>query len=107
MPSYVTDSPIDAREYILRDLGDVRLSTSAQQMPMIERLRRIVPFEGFAFSGLDIEGCHIGRGVYLATNLPQAFTKLYQDERLRPTPWPPYSGKIIQSFGGMTSIAAI
>jgi DNA-binding CsgD family transcriptional regulator len=82
MPSYVSDTVLDARAYIMRDLGDVRLSASARQMPVIERLRRIVSFEGFAFSGLDIDGCEMGRGVYLATNLPAEFTKTYLDERL-------------------------
>jgi DNA-binding CsgD family transcriptional regulator len=82
MPSYVSDTVLDARAYIMRELGDVRLSASARQMPIIERLRGIVSFDGFAFSGLDIDGCEMGRGVYLATNLPPEFTKAYLDERL-------------------------
>jgi len=42
----------------------------------------MVPFEGFSFTGLDVDGCELGRGVYLATNLPSAFTSLYTAERL-------------------------
>ncbi|WFU07557.1 LuxR C-terminal-related transcriptional regulator (plasmid) [Rhizobium sp. CB3171] len=47
---------------------------------LIERLREIVPFDNYCISGLDIEGCRVGSGVYLSSDLPEPLLREYRDE---------------------------
>ena len=47
---------------------------------LIEKTRRIVPFDGIAVSGLDREGCRFGTGLFLASDLPPLFLEAYVQE---------------------------
>ena len=81
MPSYVTPSSTDTRSHVLQELEAVRLKGTEHHLPLVERLRRIVPFDDFSFTGLDLEGCDVGQGIYLASSLPQGFTRAYTEKK--------------------------
>lgn len=47
---------------------------------LLRRLRKIVPFDNFCISGLDLEGYRVGAGIYLAADLPEALLTEYRDK---------------------------
>lgn len=83
MPSYTRLHNESESSIVFQELMASRASSGpSAPSAMVERLRQIVPFDGFSFSGLDIDGCELGRGAYLSTNLPEKFTALYTEARL-------------------------
>ncbi|WP_245531312.1 helix-turn-helix transcriptional regulator [Asticcacaulis biprosthecium] len=52
--------------------------------PNIQALRRIVPFDFFAMSGMAPFGLGVGRGVMLATDMPEDFIRKFLAEKLYP-----------------------
>lgn len=50
-------------------------------LAIMDRLRRIVPFDGFAVSGLDVEDCRVGKGIFLAASYPTDLTGRYVREQ--------------------------
>lgn len=50
--------------------------------PFMERLRKAVPFDFFAVSGLDLDGYRFGSGHSIDTDLPPAFLDAYYGDNL-------------------------
>ncbi len=65
-----------------RDLTAVPQHRFFASDPVVDRLRRAVPFDHIAVSGLDLEGYNFGRGVSVDTDLPPAYVETYARERL-------------------------
>lgn len=65
-----------------RDLNSVPQHRYFTSNPVVDRLRRAVPFDHIVISGLDLEGYHFGRGVSVDTDLPPAYVETYARERL-------------------------
>jgi DNA-binding CsgD family transcriptional regulator len=80
MPSYVSREAFDARSYAVRELGNINVDVGAEPA-VARRLRKIVSFDTCTFSGLDIEGCEFGAGVYLTSSLPEVVTQTYSREK--------------------------
>jgi DNA-binding CsgD family transcriptional regulator len=79
----IASRPGDDEERIARaEIVALYGGDSVAHATIIERVRRAVEFNGFAFSGLDLDHCRVGRGLYLATNLPEAMSQLYVREQL-------------------------
>ena len=78
----VLSESVELDEIAQRELAALGGINSIAHAPIIERLRRAVDFDGFAFSGLDLDNCRVGRGLFLATNLPDGLTQLYAREQL-------------------------
>lgn len=53
--------------------------------PFIERLRRAVPFDFFAVSGLDLDGYRFGSGHSIDSDVPPAFLDAYYGDDLLKT----------------------
>ncbi len=66
MVSYVRKQIDDDRRLLMRELTSVRVNERAREHPLVSRIRALVPFDSIALSGIDLEGCRLGSGVYLA-----------------------------------------
>ncbi|KQR75898.1 DNA-binding protein [Rhizobium sp. Leaf384] len=75
-------SPLSPLRSEWRDLRTVPRHRYFTSNPVVDRLRRAVPFDHIAISGLDLEGYHIGRGASVDTDLPPAYIEAYDRERL-------------------------
>ncbi|MCJ8150898.1 MULTISPECIES: helix-turn-helix transcriptional regulator [Shinella] len=53
--------------------------------PFMEKLRKAVPFDFFAVSGLDLDGYRFGSGHSIDTDLPPAFLDAYYGDNLLKT----------------------
>lgn len=70
------------------DLQSVPTRRYVGQHPFMERLRKAVPFDFFAVSGLDLDGYRFGSGRSIDTDLPPAFLDAYYgDSLLRADPF--------------------
>ncbi len=81
-----------------RDLTAVPQHRFFASDPVVDRLRRAVPFDHIAVSGLDLEGYNFGRGVSVDTDLPPAYVETYARERLYeidPFVQAAFSGKLV------------
>lgn len=82
MPSYVAARTSDIGLQALLETRSSAFGTARAEYPLLMRLRQIVPFEHFAISGLNYEGFGIGKGVFLASNLPVEAIEAYLERRL-------------------------
>ena len=82
MPSYVRSRLLSAREFAVSELDNLKKVDPVFQLPVIEHLRQVVPFEQYLFGGVDIDGCQTGKGVVLATDMPLDLIKSYQAQNL-------------------------
>ncbi|OOO27842.1 DNA-binding protein [Agrobacterium salinitolerans] len=67
------------------DLRSVPTRRYVSQHPFIQRLRKAVPFDFFAVSGLDLNGYRFGSGHSIDTDLPPAFLDAYYGDNLLKT----------------------
>ncbi|KQS64627.1 DNA-binding protein [Rhizobium sp. Leaf371] len=65
-----------------RDLRTVPSHRYFASNPVVDRLRRAVPFDYISISGLDLEGYRFGQGASVDTDLPPAFIETYVREHL-------------------------
>jgi DNA-binding CsgD family transcriptional regulator len=65
-----------------RDLRSVPRHRYFRFHPIVDRMRKAVPFDHISISGLDLDGYHFGRGLSVDTDLPPAFVEAYDRERL-------------------------
>lgn len=65
-----------------RDLKSVPPHRFFSYLPIVDRLRRAVPFDHVAISGLDIEGYRFGAGVSVDTDLPVEYVESYARDEL-------------------------
>ncbi|MCA1936306.1 helix-turn-helix transcriptional regulator [Asticcacaulis sp.] len=82
MPSYISKRVADpARQAAMEVIANQFGRTHARH-PLMETLRQIVPFDSFAMSGMAFFGLGVGRGVMLASDMPEAFIRLFLTEKL-------------------------
>ena len=67
------------------DLSDVPPHRLLRESPILEFLRKAVPFEHVAVGGLDLEGYNFGHGHSIDTDMPPAFIETYFAEGLGQT----------------------
>ena len=77
MASYVRRPKSSDHDLLLRELRSIGAEQKFREHPLVANLRRLVPFEHFTFSGLDLDGFRVGSGAHLATNMPDRFLKGY------------------------------
>lgn len=77
MASYVRRHDPSDRDHLLKELRAAGTDPRAGEHPLVSNLRKLVPFEHFTFSGLDLDGFRVGRGAHLATNMPERFLRGY------------------------------
>ena len=82
MPSYVRSRLLNAREFAVAELDNLKQVDPVFQLPVIEHLRQVVPFDQYLFGGVDIDGCQTGKSVVLATDMPLDLVKSYQGQGL-------------------------
>jgi len=80
MASYVRRYDLSDQDRLLKELRE-KDGRSIGEHPLVSGLRKLVPFEHFTFSGLDLDGFRVGRGAHLATNLPERFLRGYLAQR--------------------------
>lgn len=79
MASYVRRPKSSHSDLLLKELRSIGAEQRFREHPLIANLKRLVPFEHFTFSGLDLDGFRVGCGAHLATNMPDRFLKGYFD----------------------------
>jgi len=77
MASYRTKRIFDPREQALREAAANQWGTVHGDQAIISRLRKIVPFDQYALSGLDYPGLGLGAGIMLASDMPSNFLKQF------------------------------
>jgi LuxR family transcriptional regulator len=77
MASYVRRHDHSDRDRLLKELRSVGSGSARGEHPLVSNLRKLVAFEHFTFSGLDLDGFRVGRGAHLATNMPERFLRGY------------------------------
>lgn len=82
MASYNTKRVYDPKAQALRDVTANKWGTLHANHAMISRLRKIVPFDQYALSGLDYPGLGLGAGVMLASDMPEDFLKQFLERGL-------------------------
>jgi DNA-binding CsgD family transcriptional regulator len=70
------------RDYALRYLAGRPANDDASGTALLETLRRIVPFDQYCISGLDIDGCQVGGGIFLSSNFSREFLEEYTESQL-------------------------
>ena len=80
MASYVRRYDQSNRDHLLRELRAAGSAPSRGEHLLVSNLRKLVPFEHFTFSGLDLDGFRVGRGAHLATNMPGRFLLGYLEQ---------------------------
>lgn len=78
MASYVRRATASDRDYLLRELRTMRSDASAREHPLIAKFKKMVDFEHFTFSGLDLDGFRVGTAAHLVTNMPDRFLDGYR-----------------------------
>lgn len=75
----------------LEDAPDLQSLLTRRQVvahPFVERLRKAVPFDFFAVSGLDLDGYRFGSGHSIDSDVPPAFLDAYYgDDLLKSDPF--------------------
>jgi hypothetical protein len=64
-----------------KEFLSLRAEAAPNENEFITRLRKILPFDAICISGLNIDGCGLGRGVYLFNSSPKDFARFYTQER--------------------------
>ncbi len=82
MPSYVRSRLLSAREFAVSELTHLKTLDPVFQLPVIEHLQQVVPFEHYYFGGVDLDGCQTGKGVVLATDMADDLIESYQGQNL-------------------------
>lgn len=82
MPSYASKRVRDPAQQAAMEVVANQFGRVNANHPVIERLRRAVPFDYFAISGIAFFGLGVGRGVMLATDMPEAFIRIFVAEKL-------------------------
>lgn len=77
MPSYVRTRLLAAREFAISELANLQESHPAYDRGIIESLRKIIPFDYFFFSGVDLDNCHTGANIVLMSDMPEAGVTAY------------------------------
>ncbi|ESQ88322.1 hypothetical protein ABAC460_16815 [Asticcacaulis sp. AC460] len=77
MPSYVRTRLLAAREFAIEELAELRMHHPAYDQAIIESLRKIIPFDYFFFSGVDLDNCHTGANMVLMSDMPAAGIAAY------------------------------
>ncbi|EGF89664.1 bacterial regulatory protein, luxR family protein [Asticcacaulis biprosthecium C19] len=72
MPSYVRTRLLAAREFATGELAELRARHPAYDRAIIESLRKVIPFDYFFFSGVDLDNCHTGANMVLMSDMPEA-----------------------------------
>lgn len=78
MPSCALVSSLDDYD----DLADVPRLRRLRENPIVEFLRKAVPFQHVAVGGLDLDGYKFGHGHSIDTDMPPAFIETYFSEGL-------------------------
>ncbi|OJF94415.1 helix-turn-helix transcriptional regulator [Pararhizobium antarcticum] len=73
-------SPNALDDYI--DLRSVPKHRHFGQHPIVDRLRRAVPFDYIIISGIDVENFRFGDGFSIDTDIPPAFLEAYHADQL-------------------------
>jgi len=71
MPSYVRTRLLAAREFAISELANLQTSHPAYDRGIVEDLRKIIPFEYYFFSGVDLDNCHTGANIVLMSDMPE------------------------------------
>ncbi len=82
MPSYKTPRLVSARDQASREVRANQWGAKNADHAIIRRLRKIVPFDQYAVSGLDYPGLGVGAGVMLASDMPSDFLKTFVERGL-------------------------
>ncbi len=82
MPSYVRSRLLNAREFAVAELDNLKKVDPVFQLPVIEHLRQVVSFEQYLFGGVDLDGCQTGKSVVLATDMSLDLIRTYQAQAL-------------------------
>lgn len=82
MPSYIAKRVADPARQAAMEVIANRFGRAHATHPMMAALRQIVPFDSFAMSGMAFFGLGVGRGVMLATDMPEAFIRQFLSENL-------------------------
>lgn len=82
MPTYVAEKLIAADAQAKAQAVATAWGTAAADPDKIKDLRRIVPFEHYAFSGLNYPGLGVGAGIMLASDMPKAFLEEFLSQEL-------------------------
>lgn len=77
MPSYVRTRLLAAREFAIGELATLQASHPAYDRSIIENLRKLIPFDHFFFSGVDLDNCHTGANIVLMSDMPEAGIAAY------------------------------
>jgi DNA-binding CsgD family transcriptional regulator len=72
LPSYVRRRLLNLREFAAAELDELRRHEPAFGLAIIEEVRALIPFDDYAFIGLDLDGEQTGRELLLATSLDKA-----------------------------------
>jgi LuxR family transcriptional regulator len=70
------------RDYILRHLAGSAASVETSDRAILDKLRRIVSFDQHCVSGLDIDECQVGKGIFLSSNFSTGFKEHYRKGNL-------------------------
>lgn len=65
----------------LKEFLSLRAETAPNENEFVARLRKILPFDAICVSGLNMDGCGLGRGIYLFNNSSRDFARFYTQER--------------------------
>jgi DNA-binding CsgD family transcriptional regulator len=79
MGSFRPPSNLSECDYLHRHVLKTRLGTTSTNGSLIQRVKQIVPFDNFCISGLDLDGCRVGAGIYLSADLPELLLREYRD----------------------------
>ncbi|MGZ3299132.1 MAG: hypothetical protein ACXU8O_08960, partial [Asticcacaulis sp.] len=80
MPSYLSRKTSDPAVQASFEVMANRCGTTVADNARIVSLRRIVPFDFYALSGIEYAGLGIGRGVMLGSDMPEEFLVRYLEE---------------------------
>ena len=68
--------------YAFSDIVPLPTQERLHDHDLVEHVRRAVPFDHIAVTGLDIEGFHFGAGAYTRSDFPSASLEAYYAEKM-------------------------
>jgi DNA-binding CsgD family transcriptional regulator len=80
--SFQPPDSLSERDYIRKHALNFRADMHADKRPLLQKVRMVVPFDDFCISGLDIEGCRVGSGIFLASSLPEPILWEYTERQI-------------------------
>lgn len=82
MPSYVRTRLLAAREFAIGELAELRTGHPAYDEAVIENVRKVVPFDYYFFSGVNLDNCHTGDFMLLMSDMPTGGVEAYHQSGL-------------------------